>query len=85
MKLNDLVRALVKEQFETLKTQVYIKIYFDMDGVLADFEGSVHKDPKVVQAEKILNDLLQQAPDLAQLHNDDLRNALRGPPRRSFA
>lgn len=79
MSLNDLVKELVKEQLEAIKAQVYVKVYFDMDGVLADFEGSVHKDPRVVQAEKILNDLLQQEPDLAQLHNDDLRDALRGP------
>lgn len=78
--LEKLIHRLVEQTLEELgDAQKQIQVYVDMDGVLADFDGAIRNNPKIIQAEKILDDLLQQSPDLAVLHKDDLKSALGGP------
>ncbi len=51
-----------------------VKIYFDLDGVLADMEGGLMKNPEIVQLRKILDDLIEtKFPEYKELVDDDIK------------
>lgn len=51
-----------------------VKIYFDLDGVLADMEGGLMKNPEIVQLRKILDDLIEtKFLDYKGLVDDDIK------------
>lgn len=54
-------------------------VYFDMDGVLANFDGGIEVDQKAVQARAVFRKILDQFPEFKTLPDDDLRKRLAGP------
>lgn len=63
---------------EIIGVQSPIRIFLDMDGVIADFDGSVNKYPKVAELRQKLNNLLEPYPELKRLSNDGLKKELVG-------
>lgn len=55
-----------------------VEIYVDMDGVLADFEGSIYTDSTIQQAQKQLADLQNQLPEFQGKTFDELKSMLAG-------
>lgn len=76
--MKDLIQQLVEQVLDEINNK-NVTIYFDMDGVLADFSGAVHKNPKVQEAEEALYQLLRLKPELVDMHHDELKDVLRGP------
>jgi 5'(3')-deoxyribonucleotidase len=52
-----------------------VNIYFDLDGVLADMEAGLMKNPEIVDLRKIVDDLIQtKFTDYKDLVDDDIKS-----------
>jgi 5'(3')-deoxyribonucleotidase len=56
-----------------------INVFFDADGVLADFDGRIEQSKNLRDARIELKKWLLQKPELANLHKDDIKGLLKGP------
>jgi 5'(3')-deoxyribonucleotidase len=55
-----------------------ITVYLDLDGVLADFQGSVDASEEFAKAKQELDRLLEMVPEFEGLSSDELKDALKG-------
>jgi len=63
---------------ENNDTDAGVQVWFDMDGVLADFDKSIESDEEVIAYKKELDDLIDaEFPDYKDLHNDALKLKLK--------
>ncbi len=76
--IKKLVEALVESELSIIPPQNYT-IYFDMDGVLADFESGVDVDAKAAAARDTYRKILDKFPEFKTLPDDDLKKRLAGP------
>lgn len=76
--MKDLIEMLVEQALDELLEPQEPTVYFDMDGVLADFDKKAHSYEHVEKARQELRAFMAQRPDIAKLHNDDLKELLRG-------
>jgi len=53
-------------------------IFFDMDGVLANFEKGTMQSQKVIEAKEKFDSILHAIPELAKLSEDELKKQLNG-------
>lgn len=75
--LKILVENIVEAEMSILNEPV---IYFDMDGVLADFDqGVLDGNPRAGKARDTYMALLKNFPDLMHITDDELRKRLAGP------
>ena len=51
-------------------------VFFDMDGVLADFEKGTMQSQKVIEAKEKFDSILRGIPDLANLSEDELKKQI---------
>lgn len=54
-------------------------VYFDMDGVLADFDSGIQVDQRATQAREVYRKILNQFPEFKALPDDELKKRLAGP------
>jgi 5'(3')-deoxyribonucleotidase len=73
--LEKLIESLVVEE---LIEKSEINVYFDADGVLADFDGRIEQNQNLLKARLELKNWLSQKPELAKLHKDDIKGLLKG-------
>jgi len=76
-KIKNLIKLLVENELSSLE-KPEITVYFDMDGVLADFHGGLVHNKIVENSKKELDELFSQVPDLQGLPTDELREKFRG-------
>lgn len=63
---------------ENNDSDVDVQVWFDMDGVLADFDKSIESDEEVIAYKKELDDLIDaEFPDYKGLNNDALKLKLK--------
>lgn len=75
--LKSLVETLVEAEMSVLTAPV---VYFDMDGVLADFDrGVLEGNPRAGKARETYMALLKNFPDLMHVTDDELKKRLAGP------
>jgi 5'(3')-deoxyribonucleotidase len=55
-----------------------INVYFDMDGVLANFEGAIEKNEAFQEAKDKFEELLELKPEIRQSADDDYKEVFRG-------
>lgn len=68
--------GLIKESEESVKDQ--IKVWFDLDGVLADMEGSLQKNEELIKLKSNLDVVVQNKfPEWESLSNDELKDAFK--------
>jgi len=68
--------GLIKESSENAKDQ--IQVWFDLDGVLADMEGSLQKNEELIRLKSALEAVVKNKfPDWATLTNDELKDAFK--------
>jgi 5'(3')-deoxyribonucleotidase len=70
-----------KEYIEFInESEKTIQFFFDMDGVLADFEGGIEKDPRYKEVIKAKEDLFKYVaknhPEVKNMHIDDVKPIL---------
>ena len=63
---------------ETDGKSSHYTVFFDMDGVLADFEKGTMQSHEVIEAKEKLDSILQGMPELANITEYELKNKLTG-------
>lgn len=76
--MKNLIKMMVEQALDELMEPQEPTVYFDMDGVLADFDKKAHSFEHVAKAKKALEAFKSQKPEIAKLHNDELKELLRG-------
>ena len=76
--IQKLVKFMITEVIEELLEKQEPTIYFDMDGVLADFTGRVDANPSASQAREELEAFMAKKPEIANMHKDDVKTLLKG-------
>lgn len=77
--MKNLIEKLVEQIFDELVNSKEPSIYFDMDGVLADFQGRVDQDDFYQQAAREFKKFASKVkPELLDVHVDDLKNVFQG-------
>lgn len=74
--LEAIIETLVDTELSTIVTP---NVYFDMDGVLADFDGGVDVNRDAVAAREDYRRILNNFPELKSLSDDEVRKRLAGP------
>lgn len=74
--LETLIETLVDTELSTIAT---LNVYFDMDGVLADFEGGVDVNRAAQTARDDYRRVLDQFPEMKTLSDDEVKKRLAGP------
>ena len=75
--LKMIVESLVEAEMNTLPT---VTVYFDMDGVLADFDtGVLTGNPRAGKAREVYMKMLVNFPQFQHVTDDQIRAALKGP------
>ena len=74
--MQNLIEVLVEDEIATLEG---VTVYFDMDGVLADFDAGVEVDSRAVEAREVFRRILDQFPEMKNLSDDEVKKRLAGP------
>lgn len=74
--MRNLIEVLVEDELATLEG---VTVYFDMDGVLADFDAGVEVDSRAVEARDAFRKILDQFPEMKHLSDDEVKKRLGGP------
>lgn len=79
MKVKNLIEILVEQVLDELMEPQEPTVYFDMDGVLANFQGAIEKDEAYNKARSEFERLAKEyMPELLDYHSDELRAVFKG-------
>lgn len=73
--LQDLIETLVENEL----VQSTVSVFFDMDGVLVDFDAGVERNQHAVVARDQYRKMLDQFPQVKDLTDDEVKKLLAGP------
>jgi len=77
--MKHLIKMMVEQVLDELISSKEPTVYFDMDGVLADFQGKVEQDIAYQRAKQEFENLAAKAkPELLSVHTDDLKDIFKG-------
>ena len=77
--MKNLIKLLVEQVLDELITTQEPTIYFDMDGVLADFQGGIENDKFYTDTQREFIKLASKhKPELLDYHTDDLKDVFKG-------
>lgn len=77
--MKKLIKLMVEQVMDELVDPQEPTVYFDMDGVLADFQGGIENDAYYTDMQQKFTKLASKhKPELLKYHTDDLKNVFKG-------